>query len=566
MYVESKKGKTRELWQFHGGLHLEDNKALSLQKPLEQARLPERLVLPLQQHIGVQTQPLVGIGQKVLKGEVIANSNAPVSAPIHAPTSGEVIEIGEHIVPHPSGLAGQCIIIKPDGENQWAELPPPISDFRSTDTQVLRQRIRESGIVGMGGATFPSAIKLNPGKKIKTLIINGAECEPYITCDDKLMRDFAERVMQGARILQHLLQSEECLIAIEDNKPEAILKMFQALRAEENMEVVRIPTLYPSGGEKQLIRILTGLEVPTSGLPAQLGVICHNVATTAAIADAVLEGRPLISRIVTVTGKGIREPTNFETPIGMLAGDLIDQAGGYVEAQPQQLIMGGPMMGFDLATDQVPITKGSNCLLCPTPKESPPPQPPRACIRCGRCADVCPAKLLPQQMYWYSRAKDLEQAQDYNLFDCIECGCCSHVCPSHIPLVQYFRYAKAQSWAQERERRESEHAKQRHDFRVTRLERLEAQRKARLRKKKDDLKTKTPPKEAGKDAKGSGDKDAKQAAIEAAMKRAAEKKTKQQHTPKNTDDLTPAQQAKIDAVDKRRMTTRNQKQKQEQPE
>jgi electron transport complex protein RnfC len=224
------------------------------------------------------------------------------------------------------------------------------------------------------------------------------------------------------------------------------------------------------------------------------------------------------------------------------------------------------MMGFDLRSDQVPITKGANCLLCPSAEESPPPQPALACIRCGRCADVCPANLLPQQLYWYSRAKDLEQAQDYNLFDCIECGCCSHVCPSHIPLVQYFRYAKAQSWAQEQERRESEHAKQRHDFRVSRLERQEAERKAKLRKKKEDLKGKPPLKKAGESSKEPSEKDAKQAAIEAAMKRAAEKKAKQQHTPKNVNNLTPAQQAQIEAVDKRRMTTREQAQKQEHSE
>ncbi len=566
MYVESKKGKTRELWQFHGGLHLPENKEISLQRPLQQASLPGRLVLPLQQHIGAQAQPLVAPGDKVLKGEIIADSGSPVSAPVHAPTSGVVLEIAEHVVPHPSGLTDLCIVIEPDGDERWAELPEPIADFRSIDNQTLRRRIRESGIVGMGGATFPSAVKLNPGKPIKTLIINGAECEPYITCDDMLMRDRPERIIEGVRILQHMLQCEECLIAIEDNKPEAILAMFQVIADDENIEVVRIPTLYPSGGEKQLIRILTGREVPTSGLPAQVGVICHNVATTAAIADAVLEGRPLISRIVTITGEGIREPGNIETPIGMLASDLIAQAGGYLEQRPSQLILGGPMMGFDLASDHVPVTKGANCLLCPSVAESPPPQPARACIRCGRCADACPARLLPQQMYWYSRAKDLEKVQDYNLFDCIECGCCSHVCPSHIPLVQYFRYAKAQSWAQEQERRESEHAKRRHDFRVSRLERQEAERKAKLRKKKEALQSKTADKgeRPGKAASG---KDAKQAAIEAAMKRAAEKKARQQLEPKNTDNLTPAQQAQIEAVDERRNAALGEKrQRQEHPD
>ncbi|MEW8626430.1 MAG: electron transport complex subunit RsxC [Candidatus Thiodiazotropha sp.] len=551
MYVESKKGKTRELWNFHGGLHLPDHKEVSLQSPLQPVKLPKRLVIPLQQHIGVVAQACVKPGEQVLKGQLIADSSAPVTAPLHAPTSGTVTGIVEHAIPHPSGLSGYCIVIEPDGQDNWAELPAPISDYRQTSADTLRQRIRESGIVGMGGATFPSAIKLNPGKPIKTLIINGAECEPYITCDDRLMRDRAARVMQGARILQHLLQSEVCLIAIEDNKPEAILAMFEELRQEENIEVVRIPTIYPSGGEKQLIHILTGQEVPTSGLPAQIGTICHNVATTAAIADAVLQGRPLVSRLVTVTGEGIKNPGNYEVPIGMLASDLIEQAGGY-QNNPQQLILGGPMMGFDLSTDRVPITKGANCILCPTAEEAPRPEPAQACIRCGRCADVCPAHLLPQQMYWHSRAKDLEKVQDYNLFDCIECGCCSHVCPSHIPLVHYFRYAKAESWALEQERRESERAKQRHDFRIARLERLEAERKARLRKKKENLNAKPAAKKA---APKKDDKESKQAAIQAAMKRAAEKKAKQNQAPKNTENLTPAQQAKIEAVDERRKTT-----------
>ncbi|MET0067771.1 MAG: electron transport complex subunit RsxC [Candidatus Thiodiazotropha sp.] len=568
MYVESKKGKTRELWRFHGGLHVPDHKELSLHKPLQSLSLPKRLVLPLQQHIGAPAQALVKVGERVLKGQLIADSPAPVTAPLHAPTSGQVVEIGEHAIPHPSGLSDLCIVIEPDGQDEWAALPEPITDFTAVDPDSLRRRIREAGIVGMGGATFPSAVKLNPGKPIKTLIINGAECEPYITCDDRLMRDFTDKVMNGVRILQHMLQSEECLIAIEDNKPEAIHAMFQALRDEENIEVVRIPTLYPSGGEKQLIHILTGREVPTSGLPAQIGVICHNVATAAAISDAVLEGRPLISRLVTLTGEGMREPGNYQVPIGILAHDLIEQAGGYRD-QPRQLIMGGPMMGFDLTTDEVPITKGANCLLCPSETEMPEPEPARACIRCGRCADVCPARLLPQQMYWYSRAKDLEKAQDYNLFDCIECGCCSHVCPSHIPLVQYFRYAKTESWAAEQERRESERAKRRHEFRVARLERLEAERKARLRQKKEALDKKPAArKKPGPAAAGgaSSDKDAKQAAIEAAMKRAAEKKAQQAQAPKNTQNLTPSQQRQIDAVNKRRKAAESKSQDQpEQP-
>ncbi len=546
MYIASNKDKARQLWRFHGGLHLPDHKSQSLQRPLKTASLPKRLVLPLQQHIGEPAEPLVAVGDTVLKGQKIADSTAPVSSPVHAPTSGRVVEIADQPIPHPSGLKGLCIIIEPDGREQWVDLPEPITDYRSATAEALRSRIREAGIVGMGGATFPSAIKLNPGKPIKTLIINGAECEPYITCDDLLMQTYPQRIVEGVRILQQLLGAEQCLIAVEDNKPGAIASLHKCLENyDEAIQVVSIPTLYPSGGEKQLIRILTGLEVPSSGYPALLGIVCHNVATTAAIAEAVLEGKPLISRIVTLTGEGVAEPCNIETPFGITASELIEQAGGYTD-KAAQLILGGPMMGFDLPNDQIPITKGANCLLAVSEAEAPAPGPALACIRCGRCAEVCPAKLLPQQMYWYSRAKDLEKAQDYNLFDCIECGCCSHVCPSHIPLVQYFRFAKTESWAKEQQRRDAEHAKQRHEFRLARLERLEAERKARLRQRKGDLKKKPAP-------GGSGEKvDSKKAAIEAAMKRAAAKKAQHKAPPKNTGDLTPAQQAQILAADKRR--------------
>jgi len=541
MYVESKKGTSRRLWRFHGGLHLPDNKRQSLTGPWRQARLPARLTLPLQQHIGEPAQPLVKPDERVLKGQLIADNKAPVSAPLHAPTSGRVVEIADHPLPHPSGLPGPCIVIEPDGREEWARLPEPLTEFRSATPEALRERIRQSGIVGMGGATFPAAVKLNPGQPIHTLILNGAECEPYITCDDRLMQDQPLRVLNGARILQHLLGAESCLIGVEDNKPEAIGQLRTLLDDEEPIEVVRIPTLYPSGGEKQLIRILTGLEVPSGGYPAQLGIVCHNVATAAAVADAVLEGRPLISRLVTLTGQGIAQPCNLEAPLGISARELIAQSGGYTETA-YQLIMGGPMMGFDLLTDQVPITKGSNCLLAPSRQESPPPEPARPCIRCGRCAEVCPANLLPQQMYWYSRAKDLDKVQDYNLFDCIECGCCSHVCPSQIPLVQYYRFAKTESWAREQERREAEHAKQRHEFRVARLQRLEAERKARLRKKKQALSDKS----TGGQGKPALD-EAKRAAIAAAMQRANAKKAQREAAPAAAGDPAAPRRAQADS-------------------
>jgi len=339
---------------------------------------------------------------------------------------------------------------------------------------------------------------------------------------------------------------------VEDNKPEAIAALHTAAQAPDLMDVrvVRIPTLYPSGGEKQLIKVLTGQEVPNNGLPAHLGMVCHNVGTAAAIADAVLTGRPLISRVVTLTGGGLQAPCNMEVLIGTPAAELIAQAGGYT-AQAHKLILGGPMMGFALHTDAVPITKSANCLLVAGRTEAPDPDPARPCIRCGECARVCPVNLLPQQMYWYTRARDLEKVQDHHLFDCIECGCCSHVCPSHIPLVQYYRYAKTDSWAQERERRQAEQARRRHDAREARVRCQEEARQARLRQKQEALER--APATPGTAA------DPKKAAIEAALRRVAAKKqalATQGSGPRNTEGLTPAQQRQVDEAETRRRATR----------
>ena len=509
----------QRLWHFHGGVHLPDEKTLSNGAPSVPAPLPKQLIVPLQQHIGATSQPCVDVGERVRKGQILAKAQGYVSAPVHAPSSGTVVAIEPRRVPHPSGLSAPCVVIETDGEDTWAELPAPIADFEQREPSELRERVRQSGIVGMGGASFPSSVKLNPGpdQPIETLIINGAECEPYITCDDLLMRERAADIVDGIRIMLHILGTQRCLVGIEDNKPEAIASMRQAAQQGDpagRISVVEIPTLYPSGGEKQLIKILTGKEVPSHGIPAQIGIVCQNVGTACAVADAVLRGRPLVERYVTVTGRGIAEPRNFRVRIGTPAAALIEASGGYA-GELEKLVVGGPMMGFGVDTDAIPITKAANCLLALTPAESPDPGEPQACIRCGRCAEVCPANLLPQQLYWHARAKDLDKVQDYNLFDCIECGCCAHVCPSHIPLVQYYRYAKTESWAREREKRAAEHARQRHAAREARLERLERERKANLRKKKAPV-------------AAQGDADAKQAAIKAARERAAQKKADQQ--------------------------------------
>jgi electron transport complex protein RnfC len=538
--------RQRRLWDFHGGLHLPDHKHESNGTPVRPAALPTRLVLPLQQHIGAPAQLLVKTGDAVRKGQLLAQAQGHVSASLHAPTSGTVVGVEEHVVPHPSGLTAPCLVLESDGRDTWAELPPPLADWPERAPAELRERVRWAGVVGMGGAAFPSSVKLDPGaeREIHTLVINGAECEPYITCDDLLMRVRAERVIAGALIIRHVVGAGRVLVGIEDNKPEAAAAMRSAAAIDSRIEIVVVPTKYPSGGEKQLVRVLTGVEVPSHGIPAQVGIVCHNVGTAAAVADAVLDGRPLISRIVTLTGAGIRQPCNLEALIGTPARELIAQAGGYAPGA-QKLILGGPMMGFTLPGDDVPITKAANCLLVPTAAESPDPGPALPCIRCGRCAEVCPVELLPQQLYWWARAKDLDRAQDYDLFDCIECGCCAHVCPSHIPLVQYYRYAKTEAWARGEEKRRAAQARRRHEARVARLERQEAERKAKLRKKKEELEAPS----------GDDGVDPKKAAIQAAIERAAAKKAAlaaQGVMPANTEGLAPAQQRQVEAADARR--------------
>ena len=535
--------RPRQLHRFHGGLHLPDRKASSTRAPVRPAPIPERLVLPLQQHIGEPAETLVQPGERVLKGQMIARAHGYVSVPVHASSSGTVVEISECAVPHPSGLRAPCVVIETDGRDE-AAADVLSGDPTRLDPSELRNRIRAAGIVGLGGAGFPSFIKLNPGptRPIHTLLINGAECEPYISCDDLLMREQAERVIGGACILQHALQARECLIAIEDNKPEAIAAMRVAAAAsgDRPIEVVVVPTIYPSGGEKQLIKILTGREVPSQGLPADVGIVCHNPGTAAAVHRTLTAGEPLISRIVTVTGEGIVDPGNIEVRIGTSVADLVAACGGYTPAA-HRLLMGGPMMGFALGSDEVPIIKTSNCVLVTSRAELPLPPEPLPCIRCGACADACPADLLPQQLYWYAHAKDFDKTQDYSLFDCIECGCCAHVCPSHLPLVQYYRFAKTEIWAQEREREKAEIARQRHEFRLFRVEREKQERSERLKQKQKALQT---PQTAGEDPK--------KAAIQAALERAKAKKAAAAIEPANTEGLTEAQQEKIDAIETQR--------------
>ena len=477
---------TQALGSFPGGLVLSGQKKRSTQTPIRRMPLAKTLVLPLQQHIGEPAVAIVDVGEKVLKGQKIAAAEGHVSVGLHAPSSGTVTAIGDHPIPHPSGLSATCITIETDGEDRWIDRQVN-EDISQLSSHGLRQRIREAGIVGLGGAGFPSFIKLNPGihHHVETLILNGAECEPYITCDDMIMRERAQGIMDGIEVMQLALNVKNCVIAIEDNKPEAISAMELALASRtqlKNTKVVVIPTRYPTGSEKQLIQVLTGKQVPSRGLTLDIGIVLHNVGTAYAVGRAIKHGEPLISRIVTVTGKDVKHAGNFETLFGTPIHELL----AFCETKRQAgepFIQGGPMMGYNLAGDNLPVTKTANCILVGVDDatESTTPLP---CIRCGDCADACPVSLLPQQLYWHSRSKDLEKTREYNLFDCIECGCCSYVCPSQIPLVQYFRFAKTETMNQEQEQQKSDLARIRHDNRQERQERERLEKAEKQRKRK----------------------------------------------------------------------------------
>jgi electron transport complex protein RnfC len=532
-------------WHFHGGLHLPGHKDISTHRAITRAFIPTRLVIPLQQHIGEPSEVIVEKGDHVLKGQMLARANGYVSVPAHAPTSGTVVEITEQSVPHPSGMSATCIILKPDGEDLWMDLPKPSTNYQDLNPSALRNRIRESGIVGLGGAGFPAFIKLNPGARtaVDILILNAAECEPYITCDDMLIRQHPIDVIEGMEIMRHSLQAKRCIIGIEDNKPEAYHALKTAIERSgySHMELRQVPTKYPAGGEKQLIKTLTGKEVPSNGLPLDIGIVCHNVGTAASVYKAIFHSEPLISRIVTVTGNGVHQQGNHEVLIGTPIDELIEHCGGYSD-DLERLIMGGPMMGFTLHTDSVPIIKTSNCVLAAGKNEVSESHQAMPCIRCGACAEACPAELLPQQLYWYAHSKDFDKIQDYHLFDCIECGCCAYVCPSQIPLVQYYRYAKTEIWEQEREKQKSDRARKRHEFRLERLEREKREREERMRKKKAAL---AKNKETDKE-------DPKKAAIEAALARVKQKQQSGDTGPKNVENLTEEQKRKIAEVDARR--------------
>lgn len=496
-----------KVWDIPGGVHPPENKHQSNQTAIAMAGIPDELIFPLSQHIGAPAAPVVELGQQVLKGQMIAAAKGFVSVPIHASTSGTVTAIEDRTLPHPSGMTGPCIVITPDQKDEWIELEG-VDDYTQVEKTELIERIRNAGIAGMGGAGFPSAVKLStrPEHSIDTLIINGTECEPYITADDRLMRERADQVIKGTQILQHIIQaSDRVVIGVEDNKPEGI----EALRAAAegtDIQVVSFPTKYPSGGEKQLIQIITGREVHSGGLPADIGIVCQNIGSTVAIYKAITFGEPLISRITTVTGEACDNQQNFEVLLGTPFRYLLSEAGFHPEKN-ERLVMGGPMMGFSIEDPNTPIVKTTNCILAPTPQELPSPPPAQACIRCGMCAQACPASLLPQQLFWFAQGKEYEKLEAHNLMDCIECGACSFVCPSNIPLVQYYRASKAEIRHQKQEHEKAEHSKLRFEARQQRIEKEKAEKEAKRIARAEAAKAKA--------AKGASN-DVVQAAIERA--------------------------------------------------
>ncbi len=563
------------LFKFKGGVKPPTNKTQSVTLPIARAPLPSRLVVPLHQSIGGVPQPVVQAGDKVLKGQLIGEADGWISAAVHAPTSGTVVDVAMHVQPHPSGLDAMCVVIEPDGRDEWFAREPV--DYATLTPEEVRERLQQAGVVGLGGAVFPTHGKLTASKTVPMdeLIINGAECEPFITCDDLLMRERADEVVQGIAIFRDLLRPKKVLIGIEDNKPEAAEAMRAAVKAAgEDFAVVQVPTLYPAGGAKQLIRVLTGKEVPAAKRSTDLGVQCFNVATAYTAWRAIAHGEPVVSRLVTVTGN-VGEPRNYEVLIGTPMNEVLALA--QPKADTDGIVMGGPMMGFLVPEMTVPVVKATNCLIAHSEQLFPPKAPEMPCIRCGSCAQACPHELQPFEMYWFARAKNFGKTQEYHIFDCIECGCCSFVCPSRIPLVQYFRFAKSEIWARERDKNAADGAKTRFEFKQEREAREKAEKAEKLAKaaaaqaaKKAAeaaaaaaAETASPAAEAAvapapaaetpavaAAPAADADKATKMATIQAAMERA--KAQREAAQPKNTEVQAPAIQREIAEIDARR--------------
>ncbi len=472
---------------FPGGLQLRHHKQIACSRPLTAAPLPDTLYIPLSTHQAEPGRLLVSPGDRVLRGQALSIAGDDRQVVAHASSSGRIVGLVEWPGAWPPGSNQTCLALIPDGEDR-AEAPQPLPGWQDQDRDSLIDHLRERGLVGMGGALFPTAAKLRGDwGPINTLIINGAECEPWIACDEMLMRNRPDAVIEGALILARACGAEQVLIAIEDQMGVVAESLGQALKSFASaVRLAKVSTIYPEGGERQLIQTLTGLEVPHDGLPQDLGLLCQNVATAVAARDAVIDGLAVTERIVTVTGPGVAAPCNLLARIGTPFHVLISAAGGYRD-EVSRLILGGPMSGIALTRDDVPVSKGSNCLLALTTAETEPRRPSLPCINCGACVSACPASLLPQLIYRSLAGQQFEQAKDLNLADCIECGCCAQVCPSQIPLVDWYKYGKGELRARDLDARRAALARRRFEAREQRQAHQQAEREARRQRRRERL-------------------------------------------------------------------------------
>lgn len=471
------------LHNFPGGLKLRHFKRMSCLHPIARPPLPDILSLALKQHIGERARPAVEPGQRVLKGELLAAPDTAFGACLHAPTSGHIQSIGPRPVISSNHPEDECITLVPDDQDEWhPDCQRIIPDWRQMPREEIIRRIRDAGIVGLGGAVFPTHRKLDGHwhQPITTLILNGAECEPYISCDEMLMRQRPEKILLGSQILARALATvEHIIIALEDQMGEVEDDFQRARRLidDPRIRICRVRTIYPEGGERQLIKVLTGAEVPSGGYPQQLGIVCVNVGTAWSVMRALVERIPLIERVVTVTG-AVNDPRNWLTLLGTPVSHLIKVSGG-LKPNVTRLVMGGPVMGQAIADDEAGVTKGFNCLLALQGKQLRNPEQSMPCINCGECVRVCPARLMPQMLYDSVRTDNTARSAELALFDCIECGCCDLVCPSHIPLTEYFRVGKSQLRSSLREQQRADKSKRRHQAREQRLAEQQAQRDRR---------------------------------------------------------------------------------------